>query len=509
MLCAATLGAFSKESGVVILGLLPLWDFTVARDRPWRSRVPSYLLVLVPCAAYLAVRGAVLRGAPFLATNYCDNPLLGAGYWSARLTALKVIGNDLLLLLWPAHLSYDYSYNQIPLITPGPVAFIVAVLTLIGLILLAGWTFRRHPIVFFGLAFAAIAFAPTSNLVVLIGSIMAERFLYLPTIGLALCAAYVWLWWWQRFPVKPRRSAAAVVIGIMLLAYTARTQERNSDWDDPHRFWQSGAEVAAQSYKTHLNVATTTAFLVAGDWDIAINESERALAILDGLPPEKSVGRAYRDAAMIFREVGEQVASGKFAGTRAAGTTPTTWYQKALAASLRSEAIELAFDARYRAENAALGRPGLTAMPSKLYLEMGRDYLRLDRRSDALAAFERGLALEALPELLEEAAAAYENAGDLQHAAIALEESYTVDAHRPVLGKLVRLYARLDTGGCSVTGGEGGSALNPDCSRVHADICAASRNIASTYDHRGQPLEAAQVRKRGIEYLGCAPELLR
>ncbi len=42
------------------------------------------------------------------------------------------------------------------------------------------------PMLFF-LAFFFVALSPTSNLIVFIGSIMAERFLYLPSVGLAGC----------------------------------------------------------------------------------------------------------------------------------------------------------------------------------------------------------------------------------------------------------------------------------------------------------------------------------
>jgi hypothetical protein len=78
-----------------------------------------------------------------------------------------------------------------------------------------------------------------------------------------------------------------------------------------------------------------------------------------------------------------------------------------------------------------------------------------------------------------------------------------------VLGKLVQLYERIDPNGCSVTRQGESAALNPDCPRMHADICLASRNIAATYARRGQAFEAAAVRQRAIGYLGCAPELLQ
>ncbi|MEI4861632.1 hypothetical protein Q8G41_29015, partial [Klebsiella pneumoniae] len=53
--------------------------------------------------------------------------------------------------------------------------------------MLAFGHFRRlqYPAAAFFIAFFFIALIPTSNLIILIGSIMAERFMYLPAVGLA------------------------------------------------------------------------------------------------------------------------------------------------------------------------------------------------------------------------------------------------------------------------------------------------------------------------------------
>jgi tetratricopeptide (TPR) repeat protein len=501
LLLAVTVGVFAKESGVVAVGVIAAYDLTVGRSGSWRTRIPSYLAAIIPCLAYLYARAQVLAGAPVLATNYCDNPLLGADFWTARLTGLKVIGRYFALLLWPASLSWDYSYNEIPLGGGAPLTIALAFIGCVGAIVLAVWSWRRYPALSFAIAFAAITFSPVSNLLIVIGTIMGERFLYLPSIGLIACAVF------GLFAIK-RRRAVEIACAAILLLFAVRTYARNGDWLDQHRFWRSGVEAAPGSFKTHLTVATTTAFLAPGDWDSAIHEVDRSLEILNPLPDSQNVGRAFRSAAMIYREAGEQLAAKKPVGTIGAGTTPEQWYRKALTAVLRSERIEKAFDENYRRENARRGRPGLSAMPSLLYLEMGRIYSRLGEQGNALAAFERGLALEAAPELLEEAAAIYQHLGDPKRAAIALEESYTVDSNRPVLGKLVDLYRQIDPGGCSVSREGANTALNPDCPLVHADICMASRNIADTYARRDQPFEAEAVRKRAIEYLGCAPQLV-
>src|SRR5208283_2459344 len=180
-----------------------------------------------------------------------------------------------------------------------------------------------------------------------------------------------------------------------------------------------------------------------------------------------------------------------------------------LNALLRSERIELAWDLRYRTENAARGMPGLTSLPSKLYLSIGRVYSRLSDQPHALAAFERGRALESSPDILEELGSAYRAAGQPRKAAQALVEALAMDPNRPqVAASLVELYGEIDPNGCSVTRQGGTPSLNPDCPLVHGDICAASRNVIGSYLRRGQRFEAAAIRRVAEQDLSCASELL-
>ncbi|MGA8579347.1 MAG: tetratricopeptide repeat protein, partial [Bryobacteraceae bacterium] len=185
------------------------------------------------------------------------------------------------------------------------------------------------------------------------------------------------------------------------------------------------------------------------------------------------------------------------------------WYRKSLNALLRCERIELAWDQRYRTENAQRGMPGLTSLPSKLYLNLGRAYLRLSDMPDALAAFERGRALESSPDLLKELASAYRAVGEPHKAAAALVEALAVDPNQPdVASTLVELYAQIDPQGCAVTRESGTPSLNPDCPLVHTDICAASRNVIANYLRRGQEVEATSIRRVAEQDLNCAPAIL-
>ena len=117
------------------------------------------------------------------------------------------------------------------------------------------WLYQRHaPACFFG-AFFFVALLPTSNLLLIIGSIMAERFLYLPSIGFAGCVvagvlALVRKTGRRGFSSasgwRPRRSH------LLLLDSAMRSWSRNSDWADSERFWMSALETSPNSFKTRM-----------------------------------------------------------------------------------------------------------------------------------------------------------------------------------------------------------------------------------------------------------------
>jgi len=493
---ATAIGIFSKESAIVTVAVFAIFDFTFARTS-WRSRLPGYCAAAIPCLLYLWVRFQVLANASYQATPFYENPLLGAGFWTARFTAIKVIGEYVTLLVWPARLSWGYSYNAIPLSwNPGSLAALVACLAAAIAALRFG---HARKLLFFAAAFFVVTLLPTSNLVILIGTIMAERFLYLPSVAFAIAVVWAAEQGFQRLPAF--RNAVFAGLLVLAIGYAVRTYARNGDWLDQRRFWLSGVDAAPDSYKTNMAAATSSP-LNSGEAVVqAQRYAERALAILDGLPDSRNSSAAYRDGGVFYRNLGDRAASKPEA---------LSWYGKSLAALLRSEKIELVWNQRYQAENAERGKPGLTSLPGRLYFELGLAYLRLADTPHALASLERGRTLESSPELLEQLATLYREAGDARKAAAALVEALAVDPQRVnLISQLVELYGQIDPNGCAVSHEGGGVSLNQDCPLVHADICSASRNVIGNYLRRGQPFEADSIRAIAVKDLGCAADALK
>lgn len=250
LFAAQTVGLFSKENATVLPAVMLLYDLTWLRRAGWRARAPGYAALILPFAGFFYLRSQL--HAP-IGIQLVDNPLIGAGFWTARFTAVKVIGSYLWLFLWPAHLSADYSYAAVKLATGEDFKAWIA----LGVCLAAGvlsirWYSKHKPLFFFAVFFF-VALIPASNLLILIGSIMAERFVYLPSVGLAGCLAAALFELHKKFAVaRPSVARAAwVAMCVLCLALAARTYARNLDWSDEISLWSSASP---QSFKAHLNL---------------------------------------------------------------------------------------------------------------------------------------------------------------------------------------------------------------------------------------------------------------
>jgi tetratricopeptide (TPR) repeat protein len=497
------IGMCSKESAVVAIAVIALYDWTFERTAPWRSRAIGYAAVALPALAFFIARARVMGRFPAGPFPYTDNPLLGANFLVSRLTAVKIIGKYLGLLVWPARLAPDYSFREIPVAIDAKA--IAALIVCLGAMALAIWSWRRHKPLFFAILFFFVTLAPMSNVFMLIGSIMGERFLYLPAVGFAAAVVYGLREIVARVPRS--RTAVAVTLAVVLVAFASRAYARNRDWLDGRQFWRSAVEVVPDNFKARLGEAASTPLIKRADRALVVADLERALTILRPLPDVDNSGFAFRQAGVLYRQLGDELSLHR---AEPDGTDPAYWYQKSLETLQKSGDIEFTLDAVYRQINERRGTPQSTFLPSLLYLEIGRTYLRLFRQRDAIAVFEYGRKLESNPDLLEELAATHENFHEYRDAARDYVEAMEMDSRRTYISdKLVDLYGKVDPQGCSISHESGGASLNPACPLVHADICDGARNVAHNYDRRNQTTEAASIRRVAIGDLGCTEAALK
>jgi Tfp pilus assembly protein PilF len=266
-LYAASLGAYllallSKENTVTLLGVILLYDLVYGDERAGRTwpglsavarRWRVYGGFLLVTLVYLAVRSLALGSTLGLPQPpRLDNPLVTLDLPWRWLNALQVAFRYLGLLIAPLHLSYDYSYNQIPLISSltDPRAWGVLSLSA-ALITILIWSYRAWRELFFALGLYCVTFSAVSNLVVPIGTIMGERLMYLPSVGFCLAAVLLLRRLCGGLPVGPT-LARAFFLGVMALGvglHSGRTLVRNTDWRSEERLYLHDVQVVPGSAK--------------------------------------------------------------------------------------------------------------------------------------------------------------------------------------------------------------------------------------------------------------------
>lgn len=242
------LGLLCKEAAVVAPGLCALLEWYHRREGgegagPGGIRRVAAGIALqgVAILAYLGVRMSVIgavgvEGAVF--TQARTDPL-------CRLLVMgKVLLDELRLCFLPVGLSGSYAVNtrtDLLAVPHGDLLAWGAVLLVAATVALALALRRRHPATALGLGWFWIALLPTSNLLLPIGAIRADRFLYLPSAGICVMAA-VWLTAAARALRSPDRAPWAAAAGSALLpalltAGLLMTHTRNYAWSSNETFW--------------------------------------------------------------------------------------------------------------------------------------------------------------------------------------------------------------------------------------------------------------------------------
>lgn len=245
-----------KESGLMLMGLIVAAELTVvASDRPTRQRIaeirPLILVMLLGAASFFAIRTLALEGDPV--GTFTAEALDGLTMGGRALTMLTVVPHWFRLLLWPAELQADYSPREIESSTTwgGAQTQGALLVALAVMVMVACW--KRRPVVSFGILWTAIGIFPVSNVLVPTGIVLAERTLFLPSIGMMIAigglAAPVVEWLGSR-PRALQGVAAAAVVAVLAMG-VSRSASRQKVWRNQFALWQQTTIDAPFSYRAH------------------------------------------------------------------------------------------------------------------------------------------------------------------------------------------------------------------------------------------------------------------
>jgi len=251
-----------------------------AAPRPWPARVGPLVPAAVAALVWLALRVRALEALVVVqAPHPADNPLITVGGGERWATAVGLLARYARLLCFPQSLSADYS-GPVIAIEPGPLRALpligLALLVLLG-VLSAAALLRpggeRSRVGFAALLFL-LPYLIVGNLLVPIGTIFAERLLYLPSagfcllFGLALAALARGVRGLDVWSGRTREVLVALILATLVMGYATRSWARALDWTSDQTVFASAARVTPQSPR---------ALFILGKLHVARGETAQAL----------------------------------------------------------------------------------------------------------------------------------------------------------------------------------------------------------------------------------------
>jgi protein O-mannosyl-transferase len=269
---AIAAGLLSKENAAVAPGLIAwAWIARVSPPPPRRRLAVFVASWLVLGGAYLAVRWAVL--GPYARFQGAAPVFVFESPLAVRLTAVAALADILRLLVFPLTLRADYSPDErtavLSLADPRFGLGLIAIAVWAGCLVLA-WR-RGRRVEAYGLGWMGIAFLPVANLLFPTGVLVAERTLYLPSVGLVLAAGA------SLGDLAARRLG--VILAVLALAGGVRTALRVPVWRDETTVTLSILEDSPRSYRGPARMQGI--YLATGRPSQALEAGRKALEIFD------------------------------------------------------------------------------------------------------------------------------------------------------------------------------------------------------------------------------------
>ncbi len=219
----------SKSTTVVLLPILLLYEWLFTGKVKLLNKLPFLVATIIMVVVTMISQSPENHGG--------IEKYHGGSPYSTFLTMLTVLPRYLYLVFWPLKLSAAYSptiYTGINLIVASAALFWV----LLGA--LALFLARTRPHIAFWYLLFFLGLLPVSQIVP-IATIMNDRYLYIPLMGLAGCAAYL-VQNVLQLPERYARNTAAVLILTVLCAMAPITAKQVTVWRSSVNLWQTAAE---------------------------------------------------------------------------------------------------------------------------------------------------------------------------------------------------------------------------------------------------------------------------
>ncbi len=224
----------TKATTAVLLPILLIHQWLTQRRVTLRDKLPIMAATAAMVAVTLVSQSPEQNGG--ITSYHGGSPL------ATLLTMVTVLPSYLAMIARPIHLSAFYA----PTIRTGIDLAVVSSIALLAIMAGLGWHLTRtRPLPAFWYLSFFVALLPVSQ-VVPINTIMNDRYLYLPLLGVAGLTAWV-VQGAQLMQVAVRRHAATTSMVALLLALPWLTSRQVPVWNSSITLWNKAVDTVPQS----------------------------------------------------------------------------------------------------------------------------------------------------------------------------------------------------------------------------------------------------------------------
>ena len=255
------LSLLSKSAAVVFPVVLLAVDFLYGRLRSpktWIEKIP--LLILSLAMGLLTLHAQKLQGAVLQADQFPPYFRIFFGFYGMMMYLVKAI--------WPLHLGAFYPFP--PVNEPLPTVYYVSVLAGMGLFAAFILTYRKNKTIAFAILFYLINLALVLQFMPVGSAVIADRYAYLPLIGVFLVPGFYFQKWVDKNKGKVPLTGIAV-LAVLTVILTVLTVRQSATWKDSASLWDQVIRVAPGSQ----------AYTMRGLIFKEENDNERALEMFD------------------------------------------------------------------------------------------------------------------------------------------------------------------------------------------------------------------------------------
>lgn len=257
-----------KEGTIVMLAVIPL-ILVMFSDASKGKNIQITLLLASAAVIFIALRanalGGFATGKKFMLQ---ENVLVSAPDTGIRLaTVFYVIFQYFRVMLVPYPLSCDYSFREMGLSSWSELTPWISLIIYASILVFAVMSFRKNKILAFAILFFLGTIVLYSNLLMTIGSLFAERFLYVPLLGFTIVVSWLLI---KLLKVQDlnqvhkngdpvfntQNQKLLVVVVILLIPCSYITIARNADWKDTVTLFSADIVKAPESALLNYNYAS-------------------------------------------------------------------------------------------------------------------------------------------------------------------------------------------------------------------------------------------------------------